>query len=281
MVDNRVAILTTIFPMNADYLNEFFASLASQTHSAFDVVVVNDGYGSLDEFFFRYPFINIIEVESQDTPAENRERGLKYAKEHCYDIIIFADSDDWFDRNRVEKTLFLLDSHDVVVNDISLFDDEGIYSSHYFLKRISEGDLIDVEFILDKNIFGMSNSAFTSELYDGFSLPSNLVAVDWYLFTRLLLAVDRRAVFTAQTQTYYREYESNTVGMKRLTETSFRKGIDVKKRHYHALLDFDDRFKKMYQDIHELESIVVSEAMIQSIYTNVPFPLWWENIMKN
>ena len=68
MVDNRVAILTTIFPMNADYLNEFFASLASQTHSAFDVVVVNDGYGSLDEFFFRYPFINIILFKSPAPP---------------------------------------------------------------------------------------------------------------------------------------------------------------------------------------------------------------------
>ena len=278
MSNKRVAVLTTVFPMDARFLDEFFGSLALQSCNSFDVIVVNDGYGLLEEFSRKYPTLNIIELNHSGTPAKNREKGLRFVKDSGYDIVIFADSDDYFDSNRVEEILQLLNSNDIVVNDISLFDDNGVFQSQYFKNRIIEGELICAGYVREKNIFGMSNTAFNLVIYDGFSFPEDLIAVDWYLFTRLLLQEGREAIFTSRTQTYYRQYSSNTVGMKNLTLESFSKGIEVKKRHYRALMDQGHYYAELYQEIVELETVSLTSTMMASLERKYTFPFWWENI---
>ena len=45
----KIAFLTTIYPIEDDYLYTFFDSLDGQTFKNFDLIVVNDGYLNFDK----------------------------------------------------------------------------------------------------------------------------------------------------------------------------------------------------------------------------------------
>ena len=125
---NRVAVLTTVFPANNQYVHEFLGSLKLQTYTDFDVVIVNDGLSGFGEIRRNYEGdLNIIGLDYSDAPAKNREHGINYCIENNYDILIFGDSDDYFSENRVEKSVEYLVSYDIVVNDLTLFDDKGLF----------------------------------------------------------------------------------------------------------------------------------------------------------
>ena len=124
----RIAFLTTIFPMKEDYLLDFFNSLDKQTHKTFDVIVVNDAYLNFAKIKAAYKNLEIIELPYSDSPIKNREHGVNYVLQNNYDIIVFGDSDDYFEDNRIEICISKLDQHDIVVNDLTLFGQDGIYS---------------------------------------------------------------------------------------------------------------------------------------------------------
>ena len=91
----KIAFLTTIFPMKREYIYDFFNSLEQQTYKAFDIIVVNDGFENFEEIKKEYETLNIIELKYSNTPARNREHGINYCINNRYDIIIFGDSDDF------------------------------------------------------------------------------------------------------------------------------------------------------------------------------------------
>ena len=209
----RIAFLTTIFPMNEQYLVDFFNSLQNQTYNNFDVIVVNDGYKEFEEIKTVYnKTLNIIELQYSNTPSKNREYGINYCIDNKYDILIFGDSDDYFKRNRIEKSLELLKQNDIVVNDLSLFNENGIYEEKYLSHRLKNLDIVDFEFIKDKNIFGMTNTAIKLKNIVKITFDNKIVAVDWCFF-QILLAQGLRAIFTNETVSFYRQYENNTIGL--------------------------------------------------------------------
>lgn len=211
-MNNKIAFLTTIFPMNNKYLYDFFNSLETQTYKKFDIIVVNDGYETFNFFKEKYNKLNIVELKYSDTISKNREYGINYVIKSNYDILIFGDSDDYFSSNRIELSIELLSKFDIVVNDLSLFDDNSIYISKYISNRIENKTEIDFEFIKDKNIFGLSNTAINLHIIDKVEFDKDLVAVDWFLY-KYLLKLKYSAIFTNEAETYYRQYENNTIGL--------------------------------------------------------------------
>ena len=160
----KVAFLTTIFPMQKKYLIDFFNSLEKQTYRYFDIIVVNDGYDDFNEIKKNYLMLNIIELKYSNTPAKNREYGINYVVDNNYDILIFGDSDDYFQENRIEVSLKYLKNQDIVVNDLSLFNDKGVYCRKYISNRIKNKTKINFDFIKDKNIFGLTNTALNVKI---------------------------------------------------------------------------------------------------------------------
>ena len=209
----KIAFLTTIFPMKKQFLFDFFNSLNNQTHDNFDVVVANDGYSNFNEIKLKYGKLNIVELECSNTPAKNREYGINYCIERKYDILIFGDSDDYFSNNRVELALEALNSNDIVVNDVSLFDDRGVYETMYISNRLSDNSKVNYSYIKNKNIFGLSNTALKINILSKVIFDKDLVAVDWYLY-KGLLKNGCKAIFTNKAITYYRQYKDNTVGLQ-------------------------------------------------------------------
>lgn len=266
----KTAFLTTIFPMKKEYLYDFFDSLKNQTYKPFDIVVVNDGYENFDQIKSEYnQFLNIIELQYSNTPAKNREFGINYCIDNKYDVLIFGDSDDYFADNRVAKSLELLKDNDIVINDLSLFHDNSIYEKNYISNRIENNTIIDIDFILDKNIFGLSNTALLLKGLDKITIPNDLIVVDWYFFSLLLIS-NKKAVFTNETTSYYRQHELNTVGLKDIDLVSLKKGIEVKKKHYELLKNHTNIFD------NEINKIDKRKLEIQEI--KIKSPLWWELI---
>lgn len=271
---SKVAFLTTIFPMNEGYLHDFFDSLQKQTYKFFDVVVVNDGFKNLSKFQKEYFDLNIIEIISTSSIAKNRELGINYAINHGYDVLVFGDSDDFFSENRVEKSLEFLNQYDVVVNDLTLFNEKNIYEQKYISNRINNKTSIQFDFIKEKNIFGLSNTAIKLKNVELVSFSEDLIAVDWYFFTLCLLK-KHTAIFTNETETFYRQHHENTIGLGKLDADLYRKGLNIKKKHFENIHILFPIFN------NELASIQIKELNLlqeKNVTKNIIYPLWWEEI---
>ena len=185
---------------NPSILNKLIDSLKNQTYKKFDIIVVNDGYKDFEKIKIIYgQTLNIIELQHSNSSAKNREYGINYCIDQKYDILIFGDSE-------------FLKEVDIIVNDLSLFEKNGIYEEKYLSHRVKNLDAVDLEFIKNKNIFGMTNTAINLNKISKVSFDNKIVAVDWYFF-KILLEQGLKSIFTNEMVTYYRQYENNTVGL--------------------------------------------------------------------
>ncbi len=278
---NLLAFSTTIFPFEngKSYLDDFFFSLSNQTVKKFDLIVLNDGYGSIEKFHSKYPELNIIELRHSDTPAKNREFALNYIKSEGYEIVVFGDSDDVFSKNRIECSLDLLKTNDIVVNDITPFNEEGVLTANYMSNRVNNKEIIDIEFIRDKNIFGLSNTAINMRIFYNISFEKNLIALDWYLFS-ILLQRKNVAIFTSEAVTYYRQHGVNTVGIGKFTKQLIKNLLKIKHKHYQLMVQLSPAYKKLLCEIeHELKLIQEDKYLNELVDINndsLNYPLWWE-----
>lgn len=281
----KTAVLTTIFPVDQSYLRDYFESLCQQTVQGFDVILVNDGYGDINQLRAQYPSLNIIELEPTDCIAKNRERMCQFALRNQYEAAVFADIDDYFSSNRVEHSLCLLSEYDIVVNDLTSFSGEKELEARILSSRINDRDEISLDFIRDKNVFGLSNTALrlTGVEPSSINFPSSLVAVDWYLFSTLLYH-SKRAVFTNGAITYYRQHPTNTVGIGRVTKESLLQSLKVRESHYRNMLDVTDIYLNELEQNLQLATLLndreACEAIVQMNQATNGSLLWWEVIVK-
>ena len=209
---NKTAFLTVVYPIDEEVLESFLCSLEDQTYKLFDVVVVNDGHATFDKVIKLHSNLNIREISGQNNFSKNREIGINFCVDEQYDNIVFGDCDDYFQNNRVEVLLQYIGDFDVVVNDLDLFNKDGPILSKYISTRLSNGDNIYYEFIVDKNIFGFSNTALSLSDFSKIEIPAEAFPPDWYFFKRLLKD-GKKAVFTNLTTTFYRQHDNNLLGL--------------------------------------------------------------------
>ncbi len=281
----KIAILGVVFPKVEAFIDEYLQSLEEQTVRCFDVIIINDGFDAFYSFKAKYNSLNIKEIEYRGTPAEIREFGINYIRNQGYQYVVFTDSDDYFSRNRVEKSIELLEHYDIVVNDLTTVSDGNreidiLYLSGR-LKNLSE---INFDFISDKNIFGFSNTAMKMKSLTGKVIfDKNLIAVDWFLFSMLLMK-NCSAVFTNEAVTFYRIYEGNVAGLSSATDRKkIEKGINVKRLHYKNLSLIDDTFKGVHGKFDRLNSDMENNEYKSRYVEKVKLlglknTLWWEDI---
>lgn len=269
---------TTIYPTSEKYLDTFFYSLMLQTYKDFDVLVVNDGVDNFQSYIKNYLGLNIIEFLASGSPSKNREIGINKALKLGYKYIIFGDCDDYFSDNRVSVCLDKLKDYDIVVNDLTLFNVSDVFNKKYISNRFKDNTEIHFENIKDKNFFGLSNTALNLDVIEKVDFDVDLVAVDWYFFTILLLK-ENRAIFTNECITFYRQYENNTVGINDTTEEAIKKGVLVKLNHYKLLQATDLRFRLLYDEMRQLLEKIKNKKYLDNLVKQIiKNPLWWENI---
>ena len=280
---NDTAFVTVVYPGCEPYLSDFIDSLSRQTYQKFDLIVLNDQNTDISDIRSAGD-ISLIEINVNNrTPAKIREFGLQYLVDSQYLYAVFGDSDDWFEDNRIDVCISMLSDCDVVVNDLHLATDvNNVYENNYLSARFFDNSKVKLVDIIDKNIFGLSNTAIKISSLFSMNIDKDLVAIDWYIFS-CLLANGALARFTNKTSTFYRQHNNNTVGIAGLTEQHVKNGIATKLMHYQNMEKQDMRYHKLASDIQNLKILCLNEDYFNNYLTSlgnnkVDNPLWWEDI---
>ena len=224
---NDTLLLAVVFEEVKPFLDEYFTSIDSQTEKNFDLLILKDKYK--DKIPGGKTKNIVIDIENNDSPAQIRQYGIQYAIKNNYKNIIFTDTDDNYSQNYVESLMLGLENNDFVYSNIVPVDNNDITINNYFslpheTKRYEQ--------IINYNFIGLGCSAVRSEIIREINIPSDIIAVDWYLYTILLLnGFAGKLVEIASV--YYRQHYNNTVGvLKQLDRVRLLKGIDIKEKHY-------------------------------------------------
>ena len=281
-MQNPGLFLTVVYPKALPYLSDVCKSAKLQTRQDFDILVVNDGC-DCNSIKAALPELNVIIIDAVGRFSANRILGIEYARAQQYEYLLFCDADDTFSPIRYEHTIeaFEQSDADIIVSNLNIVDEQlNILIKNYFSKEIPQSCWIDADFIQDKNIFGMSNTAIRlSALHHPISIPETPI-VDWYLFT-ILLIDGLKAWYTEESFVDYRQYSDNMIGINKFDVESVRKLTSLKLNHYKLLIaNGHHEYQDLYNNTERLQHL--SDKEIENIIgkeLNVhPQPLWWQII---
>lgn len=272
-----------VYPAAEKYFSDFLCSIEHQSYTDFDLIIGNDGLKRFDVSSCR---LNVRVVELSGTPAEIRESGLRFLREQGYEQAIFGDCDDFFSPNRVEVSLRLLKEYQLVVNDLDLVDSDGVLvRPGYLSTRIRDGERISADFVRDKNVLGLSNTAIRVSCLPTSRIPADLLAVDWFVFASILEG-GGRGVFSSEACTYYRQHGGNTAGLGTQSPQSILKAVRVKARHYTALTEAGlEGYREPAVAFRELQKRLLDDEVFRDRYLDFvdsnrkDFAFWWENAL--
>lgn len=277
----KIAFLTTVFPTDSSYVIEFFESLSKQTLKHFDVIVLNDGYADFDKIKKQFHFLSIIELPAAGSIAKNRQAQIQFAKINHYDIAVFGDIDDIFSENRIEKSVKALKNADIIVNDLTSIKDGNIIDKQIYSRRLTDQQLIPFDFIKDKNVFGMSNTAVNLKVVPLalIQFSDELIAVDWFFFSLLLLN-GAKALFVADSLTFYRQYDANVIGIGCFSAEKIKSILAVKTIHYEKMKALSPEFQILLDETLSLKEFSEDKVQLNKLLVSnsnkIKYPLWWE-----
>ena len=287
---NDTLLLAVVFEEVKPFLDEYFTSIDSQTEKNFDLLILKDKYK--DKIPGGKTKNIVIDIENNDSPAQIRQYGIQYAIKNNYKNIIFTDTDDNYSQNYVESLMLGLENNDFVYSNIVPVDNNDITINNYFslpheTKRYEQ--------IINYNFIGLGCSAVRSEIIREINIPSDIIAVDWYLYTILLLN-GFAGKLVENASVYYRQHYNNTVGgLKQLDRVRLLKGIDIKEKHYLYIYNYclENNYESVakeyeikYQEMLELKLFLQESINLEkyinsiNINLNTVYKGWWSEIMS-
>jgi hypothetical protein len=291
--EGKTLLAVVLFPGCEAWLSDLFTSIEKQSNNSFDLLILNEG-------IITVPQIRISgtiwheEASLSATPGSNRNQIIQFAKEYHYENLLFADADDTMKTNRIEKTLERLIDYDFVCSDLAITDAQNkIIAERMF--DFGKDRIVDTtESVLNCNYLGMSSAGIRINALAGITIPADLIAVDWWLFSVLLLN-GFKGLFLQSPLINYRQHSSNTAGSTReLTESSLIKGIEVKIRHYSAMVQYCKKhapnqelaYQKRLTDMEELKKATDDKGFCLNYLGTVnkiskkPYEGWWNSIIS-
>lgn len=211
---SKVSIIIPVYNQGR-FLSKALQSCLEQTHKELEIIVINDG--STDETpqvaqsFQHHPNVKIIHQENRGLP-EARNRGIQ---ESDGEYICFLDSDDFYDSEKVQLQVEILDNNkaiDFVYCDIVTVDETG--------KPVEE------DYSVGSARTELSGDIFPSLLLGGFFPPHTVMVrrscleklggfdphlgghADYELWLRLA-ASGCRAYYIDRKLAYYRTYSTS------------------------------------------------------------------------
>ena len=122
----------------------------------------------------------------------------------------------------------------------------------YLSRRIKDKEVLGIQDISDRNFMGMSNTAVKSSLLESLVINEDVIAVDWFIFS-VLLKKGCKAVFTSETETYYRQHGGNTIGLDSMDERKLKNAIKAKRLHFREMAKNHFEYKRPYEQMKALE----------------------------
>ncbi len=278
----KVCFVSVVHQNNEDFLVDFFNSLRAQSFKYFEVILFNDGCDN-NNLIKLSKGLNITIFDVKGSPNEIRNEMILFLIESDFEYCVFGDADDFFEKNRIEENINFLSNYDIVVNDVHLVNSEGeLIKKNYFSNRLYNRSIIDFDFILDKNIFGLGNTAIrTNVLCESLLVSSSIVAVDWYVFSKILYVTKPRAIFINTSSIFYRQYYGNMIGLSKLSLEKVRFVVNVKIEHYKYLSPLDNVFKNKLNKYSRLNSFLENNEnarvyLDKTKNTDKKCFFWWE-----
>lgn len=278
----RIAVLAVVYPEVEQYFGAFLRSIEEQTYTDFELVLVNDGFRKLGKYLTNNTIKTTV-LPFQGTWAEIRVRGIQWLDNNKFDYIIFADADDYSALNRIETVINLLEDYDMVCCDSYLFGDTEDMYVPFISTRFKDGDLITIKSIHDKNILGSNVGARIDAIIPVLAdMPADIIAFDWLLFSLSLLR-GSTCIFTEKTCCYYRQHSNNIASPWNVTNQQIIRGVNVKKKHYAALIGKSTQYKQLSDCFtflsEKMKDNHFTELYCEAVRKNIPQnPLWWEII---
>jgi len=286
--NEQLALYTTVYPGVEKYFRDWYRSVKNQTDNNFDIWVGVDGISmetikeaAGEDFEATWVF-----AEQGDSPARIRSRSISRIVNQ-YPGVVFTDSDDILQPERIALTRNLLEEYEVAACAMRLVDknrrDLGLV---FFMPT----DFSIQDQISKVNLFGLTNSAFRSEtLSKCLPIPDDCVLVDWYLAS-LAIAGGAKVVFSNKIMMDYRQHENN-IGriLPPFSGPDVIKATKMVMNHYECLNrrlpEIDTSFSKTIAFAEEhirlfYKSIDNNQESIRSYLqelNQIPGPfLWWE-----
>ncbi|CAN0545969.1 unnamed protein product, partial [Laminaria digitata] len=130
-----------------------------------------------------------------------------------------------------------LESADISFGDLQLIDARGENTGARFFDNADvPWHISGVDHVLDRNFLGLTNTAIRRNAIPdaALAIPDNVVAVDWWLFTTLLLS-GLKARRVPEHVADYRIFADNELGIgPPSSRAALRHVIDIALRHYRA-----------------------------------------------
>lgn len=290
--EGKTLLAVVLFPGCEAWYSDLFTSIEKQSNNSFDLLILNEGKITVPEIHIRGKIWQ-AEAGETATPCKNRNQIIQFAKEYHYENLLFADADDTLKTNRIEKTLEGLIDYHFVCSDLAITDAQNkIIAERMF--DFGKDLIVDTtESVLNCNYLGLSSAGIRINALAGITIPANLIAVDWWLFSVLLLN-GFKGLFLQSPLINYRQHSSNTAGSTReLTESSLIKGIEVKIRQYSAMVQYCSEnslkqrlvYQELLTNMEELENATLdnrfSAAYIKTVnsISNKTCTGWWNTII--
>ncbi len=180
---NSLALYTTIYPGVEKYLPDWYHSVRTQTDQNFTLWIGLDSLTvkSAIDAVGMDPKATWVPAAPGDSPAQVRQRALESLVETC-DGVVLVDSDDIMHPTRVASARQSLRTADLTGCALRFVDQGGEDMGISFRLPAQTSP---EEILPRNNVFGLSNSAFRSEvLRRCLPIPADVVLVDWYLSTQ-------------------------------------------------------------------------------------------------
>jgi len=277
-----VALGTVIHNHNIRFFKDFITSIRNQTEQNFTLVIVLD---SLQEDSLEHLDIDYILIKLKNsTPALNRQHLINYIRKNDFDYCIFADGDDILDCDYIKSIGYALTKYKIVFSDLNLLLDSNKHVIYDYYRNLVPSN-VSIKFLKNKNCLGFSNSGFKTDLIDeDIRIPHDMLAVDWYLYSILMINYDVDARFIPKSLINYRIHGENLAGYNNLNVELIRKTIEIKLNFYNAMSKIDHRYLNFHAKYLELTELITDEDYFLNLsnkvfneYRNKKF-LWWQII---
>ncbi len=278
-----LAILTAVYPKAEPYIADMVKSLAEQTDQDYVLYVLNDGVPEVEKYFST--LINKTKIlPVSGTASYIRKHGLRQVISDGVDLVVFADSDDFFCPNRIAISRQFLMKFDVVVNELITFGENCRRPAPLLGPHVKNGERLTLSDVLDHNMLGLSNTAAhvacISKYFD--HVGDDLIAFDWALYVRALFD-GASCVFTSQAITHYRQHHDNIATIDQLDDKKLLQAVRVKAAHFAALADIGKPFRDRSCDYGALldhfekkpENVRLYSAFLKN--HKPPCGLWWSS----
>ena len=219
MTSDKIAICTSAYPIDAEFLADYGRGIAEVTAAYPDAFLAIAAETNFERSTLLEYLPDRIEVLFDGggmvaQPALLRRRMISLGVESGADLLVFVDLDDRLADDALESHVAALSTADISYGDLIPTDISGRpYARTFFESAEVPNRVCTFEPLLKRNFIGFSNSAVRRTVLDRVlePIPAHVKAADWWFFSQLLMsgAVAQR---TTRPVVYYRNYAESLLG---------------------------------------------------------------------